>query len=191
MYLAGALSYTGVMEHRSLAVTLSLGLLLTGCGICKFCQKLAEGEPEADVDNPKTIEREGFTLQYPGNWSVDENASDYDPDHAFTIESQNCMTMFWVEDGSVDPQARAEEKKLAADLLLTDPSTSETRSWGSYEGAGYVIEGRLMGFPATVKVFSHGGERRSFTIMEQCYDEDMPLAGPGLELMRETFELRD
>lgn len=165
--------------------------LLGGCGVCRACAELIEGEQAADVDNPRTIDRDTFSLEYPGNWKIETDADDYDPDHAFTIESEGeCMVMFEMQDGFMDPGVMSDKKVEDVSVIIFDSTKTQMDTWGDLVGKGYLIEGTVLALPGSVRVFSHATDDLSFTVIEQCWDEDIHLVEPGFDLVRSTFELK-
>ena len=43
-------------------------------------------ERPADVNNPKSIVRPHFALEYPRNWTLDRDEADFDIDYYFSID---------------------------------------------------------------------------------------------------------
>ena len=76
-----------VVAVVALAFGIAAGLRVTGCWHAAVSKRPAL-PPPADVKNPKTLDRDGFTLQYPGNWTIDTADPDYNPDRNFTITSE-------------------------------------------------------------------------------------------------------
>src|SRR5687768_1393831 len=91
-----------------LVVGIGAGLLLamvaTQAGR-SFLESMSSSERPADVKDRRAIEREAFRMAYPGNWKVDVEDEDYDPDHLFSIDSPgSCFAMFLVYDAeATDP----------------------------------------------------------------------------------------
>jgi hypothetical protein len=89
---------------------------------------------------------------------------------------------------SVEAQVEAFVPKM-----VKEPVQTPFTSWGDYEGDGMTLAGRILGvFDGTIRIFAHASEPEdlTFTIVEFCFDEDLPLVRPGFELIERTFELR-
>ena len=148
-------------------------------------------EPAADVSSPKTIDRDGFTVQYPGNWSIDTGDPDYDPDALFSLDSAgNCFVMFHVFAHDIDLAEATAAQVEEFEGMLSGTSVSDFTTWGSYTGDGKTIQGKFLFLPTTVRTFAYSEDDRSFVASEFCYDEDLPAVDPGFELVRGSFKLK-
>lgn len=174
------------------------GGLLIGIGSTDMGDDLLEGlvstERKADVRDVKSIERPAFTVKHPGNWKVDTEDEDYDPDHMFSIDSPgNCFTMFIVFDTVTDPGETVQSQiDTYVPKLMKSPTQTPFTRWGRYEGTGMKLEGRVLGVtPGSLRVFSHADEKAdlSFVVVESCYDEDRKATEAGFELIEDTFQL--
>jgi hypothetical protein len=174
---------------------LALGVLfalLVGCAGC--IESLVLTEQKADVRSPKPLVRERFRLAYPGNWAVDEDDEGYDPDHFFSIESPgSCHVTVVVFDAALDARDVLDGQvgALVPELVKQPTKTRFTR-WGAYDGEGVTLAGRIVGvYPGSVRIFAHASEPQDLTIsiVEFCFDEDLPLVRPGFELIERSFEL--
>jgi len=174
-----------------LVVGFFLGIGATKAGSA-FLEDVMTGEAPADVAHPKSYVRPGFSFKYPGNWKIDTSDKDHDPDHFLSVESPgSCMTMLIVFDTPLDP-AQSVQNQVDAFVpkLLSAPSRAPFTSWGKLTGQGVLLKGKMLGInPGSVKVFSHANDKRSFVVVEQCYDEDMKDVKPGFDLVESSFEL--
>jgi hypothetical protein len=188
------------MSKASVAVLfLFIGLVVGFCGGLgatkagsAFLEDMVTEETAADVAHPKTYAREGFSFKYPGNWKVDAEPPDNDPDHDVDIESPgSCMTMLFVLDTALDPAVMVQTQIDAfVSKLISSPSRTPFTTWGKYTGQGVLLKGKLLAInPGFVRVFAHATEKRSFIAVEQCYDEDMANVKPGLDLVESSFTL--
>ena len=171
----------------------ALGVLVGGCA--GFLEGLAETEQPADVRSPQRIERARFRLAYPGNWSVDEADEDYDPDHLFSIDSPgSChVSVLLFESALGAKPSVAAQRQAFVPRLVRDPKETPFTRWGAYEGDGVALAGRILGlYPGSIRIFAHESAREdlTFTIVEFCYDEDLPAVRPGFELIERSFELK-
>ena len=166
--------------------------LVVGCA--GGFESLVQTEQKADVRATKPIVRERFHLEYPGNWTVDEEDEDYDPDHLFSIDSPgSCQVTVVIFDSaisaknSVDAQVEAFVPKI-----VKDPVQTPFARWGAYDGEGVTLAGKMLGLlKGSIRIFAHESVREdlTLTVVEFCYDEDLPLVRPGFELIERTFEL--
>ncbi|WP_437708397.1 hypothetical protein WMF45_30055 [Sorangium sp. So ce448] len=178
---------------------LFLGLVVgffAGIGATKagaaFLQDLASSEAPADLAHARSYVRPGFSFKHPGNWSVEADPPDNDPDHHVNVESPgSCMTMIFVLDVPTDPAANVQAQIDGfVPKLLSAPARTPFTTWGKYAGQGMLLKGKLLGVsPGSVRVFSHADEKRSFIAVEQCYDDDMENVKPGLDLVESSFQL--
>jgi hypothetical protein len=174
---------------------LALGALFGLVVGCASFEGLAPTEQPADVRTRKPLVRERFRLEYPGNWTVDENDEDYDPDHLFSIDSPgSCHVSVIVYDAALSAkQSVAAQVAAFVPRLVRNPVQTPFTRWGAYDGEGMALAGRILGFAdGSIRIFAHESAREdlTFTIVEFCYDEDLPLVRPGFELIEQTFELR-
>jgi len=192
-------------KGANLAVGLAVGLVvggavgfLLGLGATKagkaFLNELASEEAPADVANPQEISRPHFALKFPGNWKVDADDEDYDPDQLFSIDSPgSSFVMLAITDVPMDPaeQVQAQVESFVP-KVIRDPARTPFSRWGNYAGKGLLLKGKMiLGLPGGLRVFSHSSESRSFVVVESYYDEDLEDVGPGFKLIESTFELRD
>jgi hypothetical protein len=74
--------------------------------------------------------------------------------------------------------------------LLPDGARTPFTHWGSYEGQGALLKGKLLGLtPGTIRVFSWRSGTHTFAVMEQTYDEDRARVAPGFDLIERTFHV--
>ncbi len=178
---------------RALAALGALFALLVGHAGC--LGGMVHAEQEADLRAPKPLVRERFQLQYPRNWSIDEADADYDPDHLFSIDSPgSCHVSVIVFDAVLEPKGSVEAQVAAVvPRIVRNPVETPFTRWGAHEGEGMTLAGRILGiFEGTIRIFAHASEPENltFTIVEFCFAEDLPLVRPGFELIERTFELR-
>lgn len=178
---------------RPLPVALGVFLgLIVGC--FGGFGSLVQAEQQADVRATKRIVRERFHLEYPGNWTIDEEDEDYDPDHLFSIDSPGSCHVTVIVFGSAIPAKDSVEAQVGALVpkLVRDPVRTPFARWGAYDGEGVTLAGRLLGLQkGSIRIFAHESEREDLTlsVVEFCFDEDLPLVRPGFELIERTFEL--
>ena len=173
--------------------TFYLVLIGGGCAWSQAREGFFDRSPA--VDKPVSLNRAAFTLRYPGNWSVDTEDEDSDPDHSFGIEP---MWPIWVDagiyvtiyDSPID--SLAEIDATVAGLVEQPEVLSKTpiQRWGRYEGVGYELSLEREGSHCRVVVFAATAEDAGFEIMEHCDVDDWETMEPGFQLIRESFLLK-
>lgn len=172
-------------------VAAGLGFL-GGFATSEFGREIFEGmfvyEEKADVSTPKELERDLYTLVYPGNWELDEEEEDFDLDNFFTIDTPGgsyLRLQFAYYESETLENVQVQEEYF--NDMLGQPVGTDFSSYGGYSGDGRRIKGRLFGLPSTVEIFSHSAMGHSFTLVTVVYDEDRKLVKPGLKLIEDGF----
>lgn len=141
-----------------------------------------------------TIERPGFSLQYPANWQVDTEDEDYDPDALFSIDSPDggSMIMFVIFDRAADTAHVMREQVAAFTAqLIKNPELAHFDTWGKYKGSGTVLKGKLMDvFKGTVRIFVYTDNDKTMTVVEQFFDKDYEGLRKGYELISSSFQFK-
>jgi hypothetical protein len=172
-----------------------LGVLLALLVACAGAlEGLVQTEQEADVRAPKRIVRERFRVEYPGNWTVDQEDEDCDPGHLFSIDSPgSCHVTFIGFDGVISAKTSvAMQVEGLVPKILREPVQMPFARWGAYAGEGVALAGRMLGLErGSIRIFAHESEPEdlTLTLVEFCFDEDLPLVRPGFELIERSFEL--
>jgi hypothetical protein len=168
-----------------------LGVLATKEAKAFLTDALADEQP-ADVAKPHHLVRNGFRLDYPGNWRIDSDDEDYDPDSFFSIDSPgSSYASFHIWEGASDPNHNVEILVDKFNKILSSSQSMPLKRWGRFQGEGVHLKGRLMGLKSSVKIFSCSTLGKSFTIINQCCDSDLLKAEPGFKLIERTFELKE
>jgi hypothetical protein len=156
-----------------------------------FLTNLLSSEKPADVTQSQRLVRDSFELDYPGNWRIDTEDDDYDPDHSFSIDSPGaCFVMFHLTDLPVEPARNVEIHAEKFSKLISASEKLPFQRWGQYDGEGLHLKGRIMGMKGGFRFFAHSSNGRSFSVVQQYFDEDWASVGPGFDLIEKTFELR-
>lgn len=174
-----------------LSLCLSLALF-SGCTFCGEAVDWVQGEQAADVKNPKKWDQHGISFTYAGNWEVDTEDEDFDAESFISVNSSGeCVFIVSIHEGPLDPELATESfaKEMTALLMPAGPArTTPFKKWGQYEGVGNTYQGLLLIVPGTLRIFSHRKNLDSFTIVEQCFEEDMAKARPGFQLIEQSFQ---
>jgi len=166
-----------------------LGIASTRFGK-SLIEDIVESEESADTAHPKWLARDGFRLKHPGNWAVDTQDEDYDPDHCFSIESPgSAFVMFILGDGDLDPKETLDARIEPFRKLMSSPSIEEFERYGSLRGAGAILRGRILGSPTTVRLFGYCRDGLHIQITENCPDEDRRDVEAGLWLIEKSFSI--
>lgn len=151
-------------------------------------------EEQADLGSPRLIEARAFSFRYPGNWILDRSAADFDPERYLLIESPGgAMVIIMVLDGPLDPEALLENQlRDFEDSGLKVETRTSFYEWGRIEGRGTLLAGRILGVaPGVVRIFVGRNATRTLLFVSQVDNEDRGLVEPGLELIADSFVLRE
>ncbi len=159
-----------------------------------FFGSLSRIEQRANVATRRSLNRPGFRFDYPGNWKLDSDDADYDPDHCFSIDSPGqSVIMFLIADSEADAKRRL-ETHVAAQLAKTMKDAKRTAfdHWGRYQGEGALLSGRYVGFTqGTIRIFVFAAGGRTYTIVQSTYDDDRANVEPGFRLIEQSFQVKD
>lgn len=167
-----------------------LGVFSTQAGKA-FFESLFEEEERPDVGHPIVLIRERFQLEYPGNWTVDVEDEDYDPDAMFSIESPGAaFVMCVIGVGEMNPEEILQIHIGNFEKLMDNVAVERFEQLGSLTGKGARLKGTILGFRTTTKIFSFCQDGLLVQIVQQCPDADLSYAKEGLELIENSFLLR-
>ncbi len=165
------------------------GIGVSGAGAA-LLDGLVESEAPADVDHPVALERRGFALSYPGNWTIDTADEDYDPDEAFSIDSPGSafasLRFYGLE---MDPEDHVTAQQGAFARLMPEAKVERFTRLGELDGRGMILRGRMLTIPATVKIFAHARPDATLLVVMQTPDDDAPMTEPGFALIARTLKL--
>ena len=144
-----------------------------------------------DLDNPHMIEREGFTLQYPGNWQVDMMAEDYDPDGNITIAppAADAQIRFSFYADTMDSQVCVDQTLGNLSATYDLPELTAFDSWGAYNGAGYRGSLNIMLGDYDILIFCSTERERPFEIFQIAKENAGGKLQSGFDLIRDSLEL--
>ncbi|MDF1561874.1 MAG: hypothetical protein P1V51_02450 [Deltaproteobacteria bacterium] len=165
-----------------------VGIFSTEAGMNILTGALESSEP-AEVSSPQTLRGRYFTLDYPGNWRVDTDDADYDPDGYFDLNApgQGKVMIYIVPPESPVEGILAEWEQNLTTNIVSDHERRTFTTWGRFEGTGVELDGRLLVAEGRVRMFGTLGEPRGLAIMEMRYDEDEANNGPGYDLIERTL----
>jgi len=169
----------------------TLGLLATRTGK-DLVESVQRSERPAIVSSTRRVDRERFFIRYPANWKVDVTDDDYNPDHLFAIQSPGqafVMFAFYKHPSELSELLEAQADDFAK--IIDDMKRTDFDNWGFYSGKGALLKGKIMGSPATVRVFAHSTGRTSFVVVEQRFDDHLAMVKPGFDLIEESFRLKE
>ncbi len=148
----------------------------------------------ADVEHPVTLSRAGFEVQYPGNWVIDVNDQNYDPDHSLKIEHKGIgqgAVGLMIMDEPFDPVDMVNHVKNEYSKLVSEATLREFTTYGNYTGQGIELHGKMVFIDMTTRIFAYSSNTRSFVIVEMCSDEEKEIIKPGLQLIEASFRLKE
>ncbi len=156
-----------------------------------FFKNLFQDEMKADLTHPQQLVRDGFELEYPSNWKIDTEDSDYDPDHMFSIESPgNAFVMFVIGAGETQPEEILQIQIRQFEKLMSNTSMERFERYGRLSGKGAVVKGKILGSSTTVKLFAFNDRGQTLMITEQCPDEDLIRVKDGFALIEKSFVMK-
>jgi hypothetical protein len=137
------------------------------------------------------VDRPMYTVTFPPEWKLDEKDEDFDLDHYFSIEAPgSCHVSFFLyasqanEKTSVDLQT----SKMKEAVFKGDPAAVPFTTWGTLAGTGIELRGKMKPVSkGRVRSFMHAEATRSVLVNEFCFDEDLPAAQPGFDLISRSF----
>lgn len=150
-------------------------------------------EKPAAVDDAITLQRAGFELKYPGNWKIDTEDVDYEPDHNFMLESPgSAYASIAIYDIELDPKETVETMiDSSLKKVVMGARRSQFQQWGQYKGYGVELKGRIIGVArGGIRVFVHSKNGQSFSVIEQYMDDDVNRSKPGHQLLEKSFRLK-
>ncbi len=144
-----------------------------------------------DLQNTQRIEREGFALNYPGNWEVDRIDEDYDPDGNFAIEPPvaDALIRFSFYEEAMDSQDCVDQTRDNLSDAYTLSDLIGVDHWGDYDGAGYLGSVNIMLGDYDILIFCSTERARPFEIFQIVEENAADKLQPGFDLMRNSLEL--
>ncbi len=142
----------------------------------------------ARVENV-ALERPGFRLLHPANWSVDTQAEMYDPDRFFILAGpEETSVAFMILEEPADPEALVD--LMLADHGLEDPRERTFDRWGRYEGVGVDVSGVPMGdVPSGMRAFAWSSDVQSFVVAQSYTASSYAVARSGFDVIENSFAL--
>lgn len=149
-----------------------------------------EGLP--DLHNVQRVDRDGFSLEYPGNWEIDVSDEDYDPDYDFSIGTvfADATLQFWFYGEPMDSAECVDQTFLNLSQGFDVERGNPMESWGGYPGAGFRGRLSIEGNPYVVISFCSTEGPRPFEIMWICQADQHDRLLPGLERIGDSLELK-
>ena len=170
------------MDNRLIAA-LALSSFFAACN----CADAGLWESPADIENPITFGRDNFTVQHPGNWTVDSSGLNQDAGQLSIESPGDCLVMLTFLPTKFDQQDIRDRYIEEFGVLLSNAKQTPFGHWGQYDGAGMKLTGTLVILPGSFRIFTHSQSEGGFVVVEQCYDEDMDNVRPGFEQVERTF----
>lgn len=195
-------SYRGVrtaFEVRTWPARIWFGILpgaLYGVAIVGvFLVALLSGwafEPEPEVDRPVVAERTHYALEYPGNWLIDTDAPEYDPDSDFSIAPPfaDALIRFWFYEESMDSRACVDATVENLTEVHDMGDLEPLATWGRYTGAGYRGEGTIEGKQFEFTLFCSTDGFPPFEIMQIVETDAVDRTAAGFDMIRESLKVR-
>ncbi len=178
---------------RRLFALSGLVVLVSGCQtlITRAISDAAHSEPRADVFSPRKLQYPEFTVQFPGNWTVDnDNRGASSADQYFRIVTAKKRGHFaiLIWNKVLDPTKLLEIKVKAWDDEVHIRDQTAISNWGSYSGSGITLKCVSYSEKCIVRDFFFVSEQRTIEIiqfMEDYYFSD----DSGFALIERTFRV--
>ncbi|MCZ6596342.1 MAG: hypothetical protein O7B99_01750 [Planctomycetota bacterium] len=178
---------------RTLPVPAAVLLLLVPTACKGTDEPDTEGLADVSIELVENVElqRTGYRLVHPTNWSVDDEDPYYDPDGYFFLEGPDgALIAFMLFDEPADPKTLVDS--MIADHGLLDAEIGEFPRWGRYEGYGIEVYGRTTGeVPTGMRTFAWSSDEQSFLVAESYFEFGYAAAKAGFEVIEMSFALRD
>ena len=155
-----------------------------------FFADLFATESRAKIKNPKRIDRLGYSVDYPSNWTIDRSDPEFDLDHYLMLESPGGSYVWFMFSGAEDPEEAAATQVESYSEGMRAMKVDDFSEYGNLEGIGKRVSGRYFAFRVEVNIFCALQGETAVTIIEFAYLEDLPLAKPGFELVRDSFLMK-
>lgn len=141
-----------------------------------------------------TIDRPGFKLKYPKDWTVAKHQPDYNPDRLFSIETPGSshiqIEIFDAKPGMDVTQTMQDVLQALDGPAVETYSYGDFEEWGHFEGEGKHLKGKIMSIiPGGCRVFVTviPGKNKGLLVTEFYMSEDLPEAHPGFNLISQTL----
>ena len=147
-------------------------------------------EEPADVAHSKTISRDHFELNYPGNGMLARGNEQFDIEEYFNIDTPGqsyVLLKIYRVDTSRQDNVRDSIEYFTKGVRVSDKTSFNT--WGEFTGVGVQLVGDYVGEPCVVRIFSHTTGDVSFTVTEFFNTATKQHVQLGLELVEATFKL--
>lgn len=183
------------------ALVVSIGLSLACGGVL--------GEPAADVGSPQTFAGDGLSFRYPGNWTATRESESMEVGDLVTVTLEspgNALAIVQIFPSAVEVDLDVMAPLLASSMQeavgevsggmmgIEPPSFADhPASFGGVERAGrratFTIDLLGVSVPHTMDIHLVPRESGDVVIVTQVPDEDRGAAGPGFDLLRDSFAL--
>jgi len=148
----------------------------------------------SSVAEARVIERSAYTLRYPVDWNLAEKDEAFDLDHYFSIDGPgtcHVTVVFFPQTLTEKAYLEIQNDTFKKDMFKEAPSEEPFSTWGSLSGSGSQLHGKLKPLGrGRIRNFAHADAKHTLFINEFCFDEDVPVAQPGFDLIERSFRFR-
>jgi hypothetical protein len=164
--------------------------------LCAKSKKAATpplSESNAEAITPITLTQDGFSFQYPSNWTreVDEKNTHNSLQEIVLDCPKNSYLKFIIADNiPIDAKEKLKDILQSYVTAITIYTQKDIRRWGKYYGQGVQIEGKVMNlYPGGIRIFvSELIDNKHFIVTEYYYAEDIEAYLNGVEMIQNTLE---
>lgn len=176
-----------------------LSSLLSGNGGCRSAPRdhaetnAVSSGAAPSPSPPRVIERAAYTLSYPAAWKLDDRAASFDLDHYFTIDGpESChVVLEFFPPTLSEKDCLDTQNSTFKGIFKETPSEASFSTWGSISGTGTELHGKLKPLgTGRIRNFAHTDAKRTLFVNEFCFDDSLPAAQAGFELIARSFRFR-
>ncbi len=133
-----------------------------------------------------------YELSYPSTWRLDTSKGQPNLDESFTIDAPgSCHAAFYLFSSPVGEEVRVAVTEAITGAFKSAPVARPFSNWGALAGVGVELSGRLTdSSTGRIRTFSHSEPTRSLVVQEFCFDDELPAAREGFDLLAASFRFR-
>jgi hypothetical protein len=168
----------------------ALGVMTSKAGK-QLLDDLLAIESRAEVDRPQSLERPRFRVEYPGNWKIDSDDEDYDPDGLISIDSPGSSYVqltFSQDEGDLDSILEIYLDQFRE--LMSEEKEEALFRYAGMEGKGVTLRGKVMGYQERIRIFALHSQGITVTVAELAPISDLKLVQPGLNLIEKSLRIK-
>ena len=177
-------------DYLLFAFNILLGVLYLVSSVSTYLSQAAITRLSSDIDRPKELMGEGFSLQYPGNWNARMTHVENTGERLYEITTplKSCVNL------KVFPPTPGTTLSLDVDgaiALLSQRATIEDKqlldTWGRHDVEGVGVVGTIDGIRTLIVYAALNDNGRSALVTELRFLDEGPIHETGFKLIADTF----